>query len=172
MYRLTCALLFVASAVFLAGCDKQTKPTEVKGHGHDHSDHDRHDAMIEDITLPDDTTAHIGLQAHISAAEGSELDLFFEKTDKKEPLPIPMKWKITARVDQKGDDKPHELEFKPAKKEERKGDPDDKCSRFSADVPWIRPSEEATVVVTLEMDGKPKKATFLKFVPNKFIHKD
>jgi hypothetical protein len=171
MYRVICALLFTASAVFLAGCDKQTKPTEAKGHGHDHSDHDRKDAMVEDITLPDDTTAHIGLQAHISAME-NELDVLFEKTDKKEALPVPMKWKVTARVTRKNDDKAYDLEFKPAKKEERKDDPADKCSRFSADVPWMVPSDTMTVVVTVESDGKFKRATFKDFVPNKFVHKD
>ena len=124
MIRVLCAGLFAAACAFVAACEKKPAPTEFKGHDHDHSDHDRKDAMIEDAELPDGTKCHAGLTAHLSEKDGNELEVFFETLDKEpKALPIPMKAKVLGRVTRAGDDKAQELEFKPAEKDERKGDP-------------------------------------------------
>ena len=169
MSRITILGLFAAAFGCLAGCDKKPAPsTEFKG-GHDHSDHDRKDAQIEDIKLPGGEY-HAGLTAHLSEkADKNELDVFFETHDKK-AFPIPLTAKVTARVTRPGDDKAYDLEFKPAEKDERKNDPADKCSRFSADAPWMKPEDKLSVVLTVEIDKKIHRCTFVDFNPKKFAH--
>jgi hypothetical protein len=174
MLRILSAGLFAAAVAFCAGCDsgKKTQPTEFKGgHGHDHGDHDRKDAMLEDMSLPDGTEVHVLLQAHLDEKEGNEIDVFFEKVDKTEPFPIPAKARLTARVTREGDNEPKTLEFKPAAKDERKNDPDDKVSRYSAEAKWMKPDDKLTVVLTVDVDGKIKRVTFPNFVPKDKAHK-
>ena len=55
--------------------------------------------------------------------------------------------------------------------DERKGDPDGKCSRFAAEAKWMKPDDKLTVVLTVEYDGKPKRTTFSDFVPKDAAHK-
>jgi hypothetical protein len=166
--------LFAATAVFVAGCDKKSTQTEFKGkHGHDHSDHERKDAQIEDIKLPDGEY-HAGLQAHLSNEPGkNELDLFFE-THENKPHPIPKTYKLTARVTREGDNNAYQITFEPADPKERPGDPADKCSRFSAETPWMKPDDKLTVVLTVEVDKQIFRCTFPKegaFVPKDKQHK-
>jgi hypothetical protein len=168
MFRVFCVGFF-AAAGFLAGCDnKKSTPTEFKGKNEEHH-HD--DKTTKDVTLPDGKLVHAILTAHLDEKAGNELDVVFEKHEKDEPHPIPINAKLTARVTRKGDDKEKHLDFKPADKDERKGDPDGKCSRFSAEAGWMKPDDELTVVLSIEYDGQLKKATFTPFVPKDSAHK-
>ena len=115
------------------------------------------------MTLPDGKMVHAILEAHLDEKEGNELDVVFENHDKKEGYPIPMNAKVTARVTRAGIDKEENLEFKPADKDERKGDPDGKCSRFAAEAKWMKPDDKLTVVLSVEYDGKLKKTTYHRF---------
>jgi hypothetical protein len=168
MLRVFAAGLFAAAVTFLAGCDTKPKPSEFKG-GHD--DHKHDEKTTRDITLPDGKLVHAILEAHLDEKEGNELDLVFENHDKEESYPIPMNAKITARVTRAGIDKEETLEFTPGHKDERKGDPEGKCSRFSAEAKWMKPDDKLTVVVSIEYDGKLKKATYTDFVPKDAVHK-
>src|SRR5262245_47665353 len=120
MLRVLAAGLFASAAVFLAGCDKKSPPSELKGKDeHDHGDHSRKDAMLEDMELPDGTKVHAGLQAHMGALGGDELDVFFETLDKEpKPVAISEKAKVTARITRAGDNEPKEVTFEPAEKDE------------------------------------------------------
>jgi hypothetical protein len=113
---------------------------------------------------------HIGLTAHLSKKEGNELDIVFETTDDK-PLPLPLA-KLTAKATRAGEDKTYTLEFEPAEKEERKDDPDGKCSRFTAKTPWINRNDALTLTVTVPLDGQEKKAVWTDFNPKKYAHHD
>jgi hypothetical protein len=172
MLRVLAAGLFVTAAAFLLGCEKKTAQSEFKGKKeHDHGDHSRKDALLEDMELPDGTKGHAGLQAHMGALAGNELDVFFETLDKEpKPIAISEKAKVTARVTRKGDNDPKEVTFEPAEKDERKSDPDGKCSRYSAEVKWMNPDDTLTVVLTVELDGKIKRVTFDNFVPKDRQH--
>ena len=168
MFRLFCAGLFTATIVFLAGCDKKPAATEFKGknEGHQHNE-----KTTKDLTLPAGKLVHAILTAHPDEKKGNELDVIFELHDKDEPYPIPIDAKVTARVTRKDGDKEENLEFKPAEMDERKGDPDGKCSRFSTDAAWMKPDDELVVVLSVEYDGKLKKATYTGFVPKDSAHK-
>lgn len=168
MFRVFCVGFFAAAAC-LAGCDnKKSTPSEFKGknEGHQHDE-----KTTKDVTLPDGKLVHVILTAHLDEKEGNELDVVFEKHEKDEPYPIPINAKLTASVTRKGDDKRKNLDFKPAEKDERKGDPDGKCSRFSAGAGWMKPDDELTVVLSIEFDGQLKKATYAPFVPKDSAHK-
>lgn len=170
MFRVLCAGVFAIA--LLGGCEKKTAPTEFKGKNDDHDhEHDRKDAMLEDIELPDGTKCHAGLTAHLTTEPGkNELDLFFETTKDPKPVPISLKAEVTGQVTREGDDMAHTLAFQPAEKDERKGDPDGKCSRFSADAGWMKPDDKLVVVLTVKQDGKIKKVTFTNFVPKEKSH--
>lgn len=163
---------FAALALALAGCSGQKpQPSEFKnekpGHGHDH---DRGKFKLADAELPGGVTAHAALTAHLSKKGDHEIDVMFETMD-KEPKPIPVAIeKMTARVTRKGDDKPYTLEFVPAPKDERKTDPDGKCSHFVAEAKWLKPDDELTVTLTVPVDGKMKTIPWLEFVPKKYGH--
>jgi hypothetical protein len=170
MLRVLCAGVFAMAMTIPAGCNNKSKPSEFKG-GHDHSDHNRKDAMIEDFELPDGTKVHAGLQAHLGAVDGNELDVFFETLDKDpKPVAIPENAKVTARVTRTGDDVAKDVTFKPADKAERKSDAEGKCSRFSADIKWLKADDTLTVTLTVDVDGKFKRVTFDKFVPKDRQH--
>jgi hypothetical protein len=168
MLRVFAAGLFAMAVTILAGCDNKPKQNEFKG-GHD--DHKHDEKTTRDITLPDGKLVHAILEAHLHEMEGNELDLVFEDHDKEASYPIPMNAKITARVTRAGIDKEETLEFTPGNKDERKGDPEGKCSRFSAEAKWMKPDDKLTVVVSIEYDGKLKKATYTDFVPKDAAHK-
>ncbi len=168
MFRVLCAGLFTATVAFLVGCDKKPAPTEFKGknEGHQHNE-----KTTQDLTMPDGKLVHAILTAHLDEKKGNELDVIFELHDKDESFPIPADAKVTARITRKEDPEAKNLEFKPAEMDERKGDPDGKCSRFSADTKWMKPDDELTVVLSVEYDGKLKKATYTGFVPKDSAHK-
>jgi hypothetical protein len=155
--------------LLLAGCTGG-KPTQFKNEPHDHS-HDRTDAMLEDIELMSGKY-HAGLTAHLSKEPGQhELDVFFETMENPpKAVPIPLTAKVTARVTRAGDDQAYTLEFKPTEKAERPTDPEGKCSRFSAEAPWMKPEDKLDVVLTVVIDGQAKKCTFIGFVPKEKSH--
>ena len=167
MIRVLVAGLFAAAVMGLTGCDTKPKPSEFKG-GPDH----KHDEKnTRDMSMPDGKLVHAILEAHLDEKEGNELDVSFELHDKKEAYPIPMNAKVTARVTRAGVDKHEDLEFKPADKDERKGDPEGKCSRFAAPAKWMKPDDKLTVVLSVEYDGKLKRETFTDFFPKDAVHK-
>lgn len=168
MFRVLSATAFALSIAWLAGCEPKTKPTEFKGKndGHHHNE-----MTTKDLTMPDGKVVHAILAAHLDEKKGNELDVIFELHDKDEPYPIPINAEVTARVTRKGDDAPKELVFKPAEKDERKSDPDGKCSRFSADAAWMKPDDELVVVLSVKYDDKLKKTTYDKFIPKDSAHK-
>lgn len=149
-----------------AGCSSESKPSVYEGkheeHGHGHS-HERGHEMLADIG-----PYHAGLTAHLSKKDGNELDIFFED-EKEKPHPLPVA-KLTARATRKGDDTTYTLDFEPAEKDERKDDPDGKCSRFTAKTPWMKNEDVLTVTLTAPIDGQEKKAVWLDFNPRKFAH--
>jgi hypothetical protein len=168
MFRTICAGLFAVAVALLAGCEKQIKPaTEFKGKNQEHH-HD--EKTTQDVTLPDGKLVHAILTAHLDEKAGNELDVIIEQHEKDEPYPIPINAKLSARVTRKGDDKEKNLDFKPAEKDERKSDPDGKCSRFTAEAKWMKPDDELTVVLSIEYDGKLRKATYSPFVPKDSAH--
>jgi hypothetical protein len=159
--------LFTAAALALAGCNKSQPTTEFKGKKDDHDhDHDRKDAKIEDIG-----PYHAGLTAHLPKKDGEpiELDVFFETVKDPKPLPLAAT-KLTARVTRAGDDKAYELVFEPDDPKERKDDPPGKCSRFTTKLPWAKPEDKLTIVITAPIDGADKKATWVDFVPKNYAH--
>jgi hypothetical protein len=162
-------LAAVALAGFLAavGCNKKTDNPSASGKsdGHDH-DHDRGDMMLEDAG-----PYHAGLTAHLSEKEGNELDMVFE-TVGKDPKPVPLPiTKIVAKVKRESDQKEETLTFEPDDPKERKGDPEGKCSRFTAKVPWMKPDDSLTVTATVEIEKKPVDLVWKHFIPKKFSHK-
>jgi hypothetical protein len=176
--RLPLLASLAAVAVFLAGCGDKGKPTpqsqttEFKGKKdpHDHSDHDRTNAKLEDAKI-NGKGCHAGLTAHLSEKEGNELEVFFETfDDPPKPVFLSETAKLTATVTRKGDDEKHTLEFKPAEKEERKDDPAGQCSRFSAEAKWMK--AEDVLNVTLIIEGQPEKVVWTGFNPKKFAHVD
>jgi hypothetical protein len=162
------ALAAVALAGFLAavGCSNKSGTTTSgqSGGGHDH-DHDRAGMMLEEAG-----PYHAGLTAHLSEKDGNELDMVFETVEKNpKPLPLPLT-EIVAKAKREGDPKDYELKFVPAEKDERKGDPEGKCSRFTAKAPWMKPDDKLTVTATVEIEKKPRDLVWKGFVPKKFAH--
>lgn len=167
----------------LVGCggdkDKNDQKNEFKNEkkgqdGHDHSDHDRGQFKLEDVTLPGVKEAHAALTAHISKKGEHELEVVFETTD-KEPKRIPvaiteMTGRVTRKTGGKSDDKAYDLKFVPAPKEERKDDPEGKCSHFTAEARWMKPDDELTVTLNVPVDGKIKPTVWTGFVPKKYGH--
>ena len=128
MYRLMCGLIPLL-ALFIFGCNPENKPSvfESKHEEHGHS-HDHNKMMRKDFG-----PIHVGLTAHLSKKTGNELDLVFETHDEK-PVPQPFS-KLIARATRNGDDQNYELVFEPTEKDERKDDPEGKCSRYTAKAP-------------------------------------
>ena len=167
MVRLVYCFTF-ALGIFILGCKPESKPTvfESKHDEHGHS-HERDKMMLGDFG-----PYHAGLTAHLSKKEGNELDIVFETADKEpKPLPLPLT-KLTARATRTGDEKTYTLEFEPAPKDERKDDPDGKCSHFTAKAPWIKHEDMLTVTLITSLDGEEKRVLWLDFNPKKFAHVD
>jgi len=161
MTRVICAVFaFAAFAV----CSCTVKPTgtfKSEEHGHSHE----RDKML----LADAGPYHAALTAHLSSKDGNELDVFFETTDdppKPAALPI-TKFKAIAKT---ADGKEHALEFEPAEKDERKGDPEGKCSHFVAKAGWMKPEDVLTVTATVKIDGKDTTIEWKNFSPKKYAH--
>ena len=111
---------------------------------------------------------HGWLTAHLSQKDGNELDIFFKTVDDK-PVPIPVA-KFAARAKRAADDTEHELLFEPAPMDERTGDPPGACSHFVAKAPWMTRDDVLTVRTEVEVEGKPRKATWSKFEVKKYTH--
>ena len=136
------------------------------GHDHDH-DHDDGEMMKVDVG-----PYHAGLTAELKEME---IDVVFE-TVEKTPKPVFLTAaKLTGKAF-RADGKEWALEFEPAEKKERPHDPDGKCSRYVAKVPWMKPDDKLTVSVTADIPMKDKtenkKIVWVDFVPKKFEHKD
>jgi hypothetical protein len=168
MYRLPYSLLLVL-AVLIGGCKPESKPTvfESKHDEHEQHSHDRGKMMLADFGA-----YHAGLTAHLSSKEGNELDIVVE-TDEKEPKPVPVpQSKLHATASRNGEDKTYTLEFDPAPKDERKEDPEGKCSRFTAKAPWIKHADILTITATIPLNGQEKKVVWVDFNPKKYAHVD
>ncbi len=167
MFRLSLSLIPVI-AVFCFGCKPENKPTVFESkhdeHGHGHS-HEHNKTMFKDFGQH-----HVGLTAHLSKKDGNELDIVFETIEDK-PLPLPLD-KFTAKATRAGDEKSYTLEFEPAEKEERKDDPEGKCSRFSAKAPWMKRDDMLTVTLSVPIEGQLKGAVWTDFSPKQFAHHD
>ncbi len=159
-------MLFVAGLAAL-GCSSPTAPptptaATAKSEGHGHS-HTRDKMLAADVGK-----LHGWLTAHLSHQDGNELDIFFETEDGK-PAPIPVA-SFTAKVERVGDPKEHELVFEPAPMDERAGDPPGACSHFVAKAPWMARDDVLTVRAEVELEGKPRKATWRGFEVKKYAH--
>jgi hypothetical protein len=152
--------------VLVLGCQPEAKPSvfESKHGEHGHS-HDRDKMMLKDYGK-----IHVGLTAHISKKTGNELDLVFE-TEDKEPAPAPQPFsKLIAKATRQGEDKSYELVFEPAEKEERKDDPEGKCSRYTAKAPWMKPDDMLTVRLPIDLNGQEKIILWVDFNPLRYAH--
>ena len=123
------------------------------------------------MMLADASKHHALLTAHLSP-KGNELDLFFETAVDKNPVPVALPLPtIRGFASRPGEDKPQELAFEPAPADERpKGEKAGTCSHYVAKAPWMKPADELTVAVTLELDGERHRVTFEKFNPKKYAH--
>jgi hypothetical protein len=159
------ALAFALLAVITCGCPAKKPPTTFESNSHGHS-HERDKMLLVDVA---GTEYHAALTAHLSSKEGNELDVSFETADDP-PKPVPLAlatFKATAKT---ADGKEHELVFEPAPKDERKDDPDGKCSRFSAKAGWMKPEDVLTVTATVPINGKPASIAWKDFNPKKYAH--
>lgn len=161
--RRTALVPLVILSAALCGCQKEKPPAIFQSEPHGHS-HDRDHMKLADVP-----PYHAALAAHLSTKEGNELDIFFETTDDPpEPVPLPLaKFAATATA---ADGTMHALEFEPAPKGERQGDPEGKCSHFVAKAPWMKPDDVLTVSATVAIDGKPTAAEWKDFNPKKYAH--
>lgn len=150
-------------AAVLCGCQKEKPPATFHSEPHEHM-HER-DKML----LADAGPYHAALTAHLSAKEGNELDIFFETlTEPVKPVPLPLaKFTATAKT---ADGMTQPLTFEPAPLEERKGDPEGKCSHFVAKAPWMKPDGMITVIAAVKIDGKPTTIEWKNFNPKKYAH--
>ena len=76
---------------------------------------------------------------------------------------------ITA-VAKTADGTQHKLTFELAPKDERKDDPDGKCSHFVAKAPWMKAEDNLTVTAAATINGKPTTIEWKNFNPKKFAH--
>ena len=161
---------FIASSVALfafalCGCpaNKPAATFQSEPDGHDHV-HERDKMMLEDAG-----PYHAGLTAHLSQKEGNELDIFFE-TITDPPKPAPLDVASIKAVAKTADGTQHKLTFEPAPKDERKDDPDGKCSHFVAKAPWMKAEDVLTVTAATTINGKPTTIEWKNFTPQKFAH--
>jgi len=166
--------LLVVGALVVNGCgnqsgsklgvsnDQKTKPADTAT---DHS-HERGKMLLTDAGK-----YHALLTAHLSP-KGNELDIFFETTDSKKPMPVALPLKsFTAYASKPGDDQPLELSFDCAPAEERpKDEKPGTCSHFVAKAEWMKPTDILTVVFHLELDGERSRVTWENFNPKKYAH--
>ncbi len=152
-------------ALALCGClnDPKPAPTAFKSDPHGHS-HERDKMLIEDAGR-----YHAALTAHLSSKDGNELDIFFETIDNPpKPVPLPIvKFAATAKT---ATGEEHQLAFEPTPLEERKGDPEGKCSHFVAKAGWMKAENVLTVTTTVDIDGKPTAIAWKNFNPKKYAH--
>jgi len=160
MFRLSLFLLpFV-----LCGCQPANAPATFESEPHGHS-HERDKMMLADVGKK----YHAALTAHLSSKDGNELDIFFETADEAhKPVPLPLA-KFNAQAVY-GAGKEYVLEFEPAPLDERKGDPDGKCSHFVAKAGWMKPEDQLTIIAIVDIDGKLVTLEWNDFNPKKFAH--
>lgn len=165
-WKFTIHPTFCSLVLLLLGCGTQPKATYFESKHEPHS-HERDKMMLKDFG-----DYHAGLTAHLSKDEGNELDVLFETADDNpKPVPLPLS-QLTAEARRPGDETKHPLDFEPAPKDERAGDPDGKCSHFTAKTPWMKRDDHLTVTLTVVVDGKKLSVEWNDFVPLKFAHVD
>lgn len=153
------ALLGIA----LCGCPEKKPPATFHSEPGEHS-HER-DKML----LADAGHYHAALTAHLSSKDGNELDIFFETIDNP-PKPVPLPFEKFTATAKTADGKTHTLEFEPAPMDERKDDPDGKCSHFVAKAGWMRAEDTLTITTTLIIHDKPTPIEWKDFNPKKYAH--
>ena len=126
--------------------------------------HERDKMMLEDAG-----PYHAGLTAHLSQKEGNELDIFFE-TIADPPKSTPLEMASIKAVAKTADGTQHNLTFEPAPKDERKDDPDGKCSHFVAKASWMKAEDVLTVTAATTINGKPNTIEWKNFNPKKYAH--
>lgn len=156
---------FALVALALCGCPQPKPPATFVSDEHGHS-HERDHMKFVDVG---DLPYHAGLTAHLSQKDGNELDVFFETADDAHK-PVPMSLVNFAAAATTADGKQHMLKFEPAPKDERKDDPDGKCSHFVAKAGWMKPDDVLTVTAPLLIDGKHVKVVWKDFNPKKYAH--
>jgi hypothetical protein len=153
--------------IALCGCPEKKAPAPATFHSESHGhSHERNNMMLEDVGK---LAYHAALTAHLSSKDGNELDIFFETTDeppKSAPLALE-KFTATAKT---ADGKTYTLEFEPAPKDERKDDPDGKCSHFVAKAGWMKPEYMLTITTTVTINNKPAPIQWKDFNPKKYAH--
>jgi hypothetical protein len=143
----------------------EVSKSETPKDDHDHS-HERGKMLLADAGKH-----HALLTAHLSP-KGNELDLFFETSDAKDPKPVALPLtSIKAFANVAGSSEAKEIVFTPAPVEERpKDEKAGTCSHFVAKTPWLKPTDEITVAVPLELGGERFRVTWEKFNPKKYAH--
>jgi hypothetical protein len=156
---------FAFLTIALCGCpaNKPAATFQSESDGHDHV-HERDKMLLEDAG-----PYHAGLTAHLSQKEGNELDILFETiADPPKSAPVDMaSFKAVAKT---ADGTQHKLTFEPAPKDERKDDPDGKCSHFVAKAPWMKAEDVLTVTAAATINGKPTTIEWKNFNPKKYAH--
>jgi hypothetical protein len=150
-------------AFALCGCPANRPAVTFESESHGHA-HERGKMLLADAG-----PYHAALTAHLSRKDGNELDVFFETAD-QEPKPVPVPLPNFTAVARTADGQEHALTFEPAPKDERKDDPDGKCSRFVAKVPWMAPDDALTVTATVPISAKPVLIVWKDFHPKKYAH--
>lgn len=162
MHRLVLVPLALFAFV-LCGCPAPKPPATFKSEDHGHS-HER-----DKMKLADAGHYHAALTAHLSQKDGNELDVFFETADES-PRPVPLPFMNFKAIAKTSDGKEHALDFEPAPKDERKDDPDGKCSHFVAKAGWMKPTDALTVTTTVTIHDKPTPIEWKDFNPKKYAH--
>ena len=144
------------------------------GHGHSHSHSHSHgaaDLRAKMLPATAGTTTAL-LTAHLSRADGNELDIFIEDA-KRSPLALPIPC-FTATVDVPSTGEKRSVDFVPAEADERpEGSNPDRCSHFVAKTPWLVASSTIAAVVTLPLpDADPLEFRWDSFVPKTYAHHD
>ncbi|MCI0701208.1 MAG: hypothetical protein L0241_09025 [Planctomycetia bacterium] len=156
---MTRVLVLAVSVCTLCGCSAKNSTFQSDDHAHE-----RDKMMLEDAG-----PYHAALTAHLSSKGGHELDIFFETTDNPpKPAPLPLTSFIVFVGPEGGT--AQAVLFEPAPKEERKDDPEGKCSHFVGKIPWLKPEESVTVTTTVDIDGTPTTITWKDFHSRKFAH--
>jgi hypothetical protein len=148
-----------------SGDGKQQAGAGTGDHGHSH---ERGKMLLADVGQE----YHALLTAHLSSKDGNELDVFFETSDDKAPVPaaIPVE-SFTGQVRVTGEDQSKEVKFEPAPKEERpKGEKPGACSHFIAKVPWMKASDNLSIVIFLTLEGERYRVVWENFNPKKYAH--
>ena len=141
------------------------------GHGHSHG-HSHGHADIRDKMMPATSGTVTGLlTAHLSRADGNELDIFIEDAATQKSLAVPV-MRFTAVIDVPSTGEHRSVEFTPADASERdEGDAQDHCSHFAAKTPWMVATSTLSVTVSVQVPGLGLvELAWAGFVPKAFAH--